>query len=568
MLSTQRHCCPAFSRLKLLVAAVILLLTSQAFLAGWRLVMLPRGSGTPPGMLQQQMLLLPALSAVERAAPPLELLEVDVTTLLGESIQAVLAVHLHDPERTRAALRSWARPRRLQLVLPGGTIGVGDAALTPPPPPRFVTLHVLLFEASTLLADFDWAAEGLASTDVVHLPPFTRAGTRTFAAIAAALARHGSLAWLIKADDDTFLQVGRLLRALLPRNSSAPALLGSVLTQWGPYPFTSGGAGYAMSRAALDLIMPHAEPCDEPGFGTSEDVMMNVCVEKHAGGRAVIHDLAGLNYHTPENMLARNEYSDAHLEAAPMSHHYSAPARAAAMLQPRAPRLLLQIWPFDAMPGAAHAGASAADNAEVAVLAARAQACARQAAEAGFEYRLEMLYGASAPPLAARRYVAALTAPARELLAGLELLYQHGGARISLWARCDAATIAELVMLAVPAAKPPPPSLLRRGAGPRAHNATPRIIDALPSMQLGEPRGHAFRCLNSGGRACTAAIATQYNHDVFHATAALAAAIIRRNTSYYDAPPQRIPDASLSEQLIDAVYFQDLLAYYKISIHE
>ena len=550
MLSSNRSRCCIPTRLRIFVGVVIIFLAGQALLA----VSYSAVSRAAP--ISPAALTLAALSAEERDAPPLELLEVDAAALRGEPLTAVLAVHLHDPERARAALRSWARPRRLQLVPAGGSLS-GDASLSP----RFVTLHVLLFDASAALDTFDWAAEGVASDTVLHLPSATRAGPRTFAAIAAALARYSDLVWLIKADDDTFLQVGRLLRELLLRNASTPALLGSVLTQWGAYHFTSGGAGYALSRAALDFIMPHAEFCDEPGFGTAEDVMVNVCVDKHAGGRAAIHDLVGLNYHTPEYMLARNEYAVAHLEAAPMSHHYITPFRVTAMMHPRTPLVLLQVWPFDAAPGTAPVGVSAADEAQYAKLAAQARVCSQLAADAGFDYRLEAPYVATSPLIASRRYSAALSAPARELLAGLELLYLNGGARISIWTPCDAVQLSELARLASPPATAQ--LSLRSASLLRAHNAPPRIVDALPGMHLGAQSGHVFRCLDVSGRACALASATQFNHDVFRATAALMADILQHNASYYDAP-QQPADSRLSTQLLDPLYFHSVLDRYHI----
>lgn len=417
------------------------------------------------------------------------------------TLKVLLFAHLWDPRRAEAVLRHWARPRCLELHVRG----VAASAL--------VEVAVMYFEGSATMADFDWDRAGVAPRDVVHLPANTTATMRTEQALPHALLRHPDASWLFKGDDDAYLHIGRLVRVLLAHDAAAPLLLGRSVDEWGPA-FASGGAGYALSRETLARILPHLPSCNNATSGfrdtTQEDVMVTVCVQKHASS-AALTDVPGLNWHRPEALLPRASFRDIDALAAPISYHYIDPARITAITQPRVPPALLQVWPFDVgVPDAALTPSALArfhDN---------ARSCETAAAKAGFSYRLiNMRY----TELAAAFYVGRLDARARELLYSLNVAYIEGGIVVSVWTACDALAL-EGLPRRLAAAMPPPP--------------LDQYLDPLTSHDFGATAGHAFACMPVEGRACAVIAATQFNHNVFRLLAGLARKIVSADATLFN----------------------------------
>ncbi len=104
-------------------------------------------------------------------------------------------------------------------------------------------------------------------------------------------ARLNGSKWFALMDDDTFVNVRVLSRILQTLDSSLPFMLGHVwdccVARSSELPFTSGGAGIIMSRAAFDLMVPHlyTETCP---FVTANDVTLGLCAKRL--GVLQIHD--------------------------------------------------------------------------------------------------------------------------------------------------------------------------------------------------------------------------------------------------------------------------------------
>ena len=416
----------------------------------------------------------------------------------------VLLVHGWESARVASVMRLWAVPRCLALVRPGGA---------PYPGPLILEIAVIFFEGSPALTKFD----GWGGATVLHTPPAESSATqRTLLAFSEAAAAFTHALWFVKADDDNFLHVGRLARVLLARDADAPAMLGRVMGDWGPA-FAAGGASYALSRAALQRVALHLQLCATGFNGLHEDVMMTRCFEKYAAPSPV-EDLPGLNMHPPEQLLVRASFRDADARAVPISFHYIDPPRAALMMRPEAPRRLLQVWPFEAALPAAYSRPPGALDA----FWARSRACEAAAEAAGFVYELVDLRTAE---LSAACYSGRLTPRARELFAGLNLLYLQGGVFVSLWEDCRRPGGRDLDLLASLL----PPAV----AADPAAAALPPILDSLKDVwQVGAP-SHYFACI-SATSACAVATATQYSHGSFRLLAALTRALVGRDPSHFD----------------------------------
>jgi len=89
--------------------------------------------------------------------------------------------------------------------------------------------------------------------------------------------------WFLKADDDTYVVVENLRFMLMPHNPSEPVFFGCKFKPFTKQGYMSGGAGYVLSRAALDAFVtkgiPDPTKCS-PGEGGAEDAEMGKCLEK------------------------------------------------------------------------------------------------------------------------------------------------------------------------------------------------------------------------------------------------------------------------------------------------
>lgn len=95
--------------------------------------------------------------------------------------------------------------------------------------------------------------------------------------------------WFLKADDDTYVIVENLRYMLADYNSNDPIYFGCRFKPFTKQGYMSGGAGYVLSRNALDLFINKALPqphlC-EPSDNGSEDAEMGICLN-NIGVRAM-----------------------------------------------------------------------------------------------------------------------------------------------------------------------------------------------------------------------------------------------------------------------------------------
>jgi hypothetical protein len=166
-----------------------------------------------------------------------------------------------------------------------------------------------------------------------------------------AIGTYPEAAWFVKVDDDCFLHVGRLIRRLLVRNASIPMIVGhKAPLMWGNYRFVSGGAGFALSVAAVNAMIPKLGECTQLGIA-AEDVMVSKCLKDVLQfGEGVISDDDGFNWGTPEQMLNSESYNISHALVPPITHHYISPERANLLINPTFSKTLTHVWPFTDLP--------------------------------------------------------------------------------------------------------------------------------------------------------------------------------------------------------------------------
>jgi len=113
--------------------------------------------------------------------------------------------------------------------------------------------------------------------------------------------RLNSSKWFALMDDDTFVNVKVLSQILQTLDSSVAFMLGHVwdccVARNSELPFTSGGAGIIVSKAAFDIMVPHlyTEICP---FVTANDVTLGLCAKRL--GVLQIHD-SRFHIHTCSN---------------------------------------------------------------------------------------------------------------------------------------------------------------------------------------------------------------------------------------------------------------------------
>jgi len=421
----------------------------------------------------------------------------------------VLLVHLFREAHALAVLRTWAQPRCLRL-LRDGDFGGGDGGADAPA--GWLLLQPFTFDASPHL---NVLRDTLPAQHHAALPLNFSATMRTEEALRRAHARHPAALWVFKGDDDTCVHSARLVRSLLARNASVPALVGHVAPLiFGAYRFVSGGAGYALSAPALEGLVPRLTECNGEASGfrysTAEDVMITKCARDFFGDGVMLDD-AGFNWGRPEEMLAMGVYDEAHLHAAAITHHYIDPLRVVALMDPLYPRQLLQVWPFASPPpppatwlgplpwehGPQQQLSVCSPNPPARVLA-RVEECRREAVLAGFEYRL--IPATLAPNLGAPQLLPFLQPPAVEQLALLRALYLEGGVAVPLSASCEGLRALLGALLEVAEAE----------GGRRA------AVDVVASPR----RGLAVAMALSKDQPPRAWAAPQYHHGVFRLLAA------------------------------------------------
>jgi len=85
--------------------------------------------------------------------------------------------------------------------------------------------------------------------------------------------------WYIKGDDDTFFLVDNMLQYLKTLDPLQPVVLGRKfrLSVAGDMPYDSGGAGYVVSRAGLELASKRLQGCAEVNKDEYGDVAAGAC---------------------------------------------------------------------------------------------------------------------------------------------------------------------------------------------------------------------------------------------------------------------------------------------------
>ncbi|KAI9229084.1 MAG: hypothetical protein DHS80DRAFT_30153 [Piptocephalis tieghemiana] len=89
--------------------------------------------------------------------------------------------------------------------------------------------------------------------------------------------------WIMKADDDTYIDIPHLLHHLRDRDPHVPRMFGkSEYSREGTMCW--GGPGYIVSRAFLSRLLPHLEACSRGEDGVyvgSEDISLASCAYTH-----------------------------------------------------------------------------------------------------------------------------------------------------------------------------------------------------------------------------------------------------------------------------------------------
>jgi hypothetical protein len=393
----------------------------------------------------------------------------------------VLAVHLYKADRAAWVLSSWAMPQSqlLHLRIRGSIVG-------------FVRIEPLFFYVSNEINEFH---EQLGSR-ALSLPSNFSATMRTEHMLRYVAVKYPNLLWLAKADDDSIVHVGRLLRSLLSRNASTPMIVGHIT---GPYRFASGGAGYALSASAFNALVPYIDVCNNEVSGfrhtTMEDVMVTKCLRDVIGfGESVLIDDPGFNMFSPEQVFDAGIYVLAHTEVAPITHHYIMPEQAVLLLRPIFPKTLTQV--VNTCPSNLNAlfnphGLNANQLTMV-------DDCQNAARIAGLDYALVAMPNAGS------------CGDVASLNANLRVLYQRGGIVIPLTTICKGKNMGDKFR-----------SLLADAEA--AGVAVPfETFEDTNSWALGSKNhGAAFMPLGPSAQDPHVWASSQYNHDVFRLLARL-----------------------------------------------
>jgi hypothetical protein len=99
--------------------------------------------------------------------------------------------------------------------------------------------------------------------------------------------RVGQYDWIMKTDDDTYVDVPTVLEFLRKRNASEPHLLGKVDILMPSGKMCWGGPGYSASQELVSTLAPHLANCTEGKNGVyigSEDISFSQCAVHHYPG--------------------------------------------------------------------------------------------------------------------------------------------------------------------------------------------------------------------------------------------------------------------------------------------
>lgn len=420
-------------------------------------------------------------------------------------LKIILLVHLYRAAYSAFVLRTWAKRRVLRLVY---SLADNEAA-------GYVLLQPLTFDASPELGEF---REELPQANHLSLPVNFTATMRIEALLPRAFLQYPDAQWAFKADDDTFLHPERLVVALLEKNSSVPMLVGHMSSPvWGHFLFLSGGAGYAISRAALELLVKKIPHCTSEEYGfrnIGEDVMIAKCAKEFLG-EGVLVDHSGLNWGSPEEMLSAGLYFEPHSRVPPITHHHISSSRGEALVNPTYPRRLSQVWPYDSPPSQFAQLQDSSESYLFGLLFGPSQekftypcgaptekdflsikSCRELAGAAGFEYKL----------VPSARHLFPLLLPAAiEQVTLWEALYLNGGLVVPLSTTCSELGSPEELML------------LAEAEGKRLQDSSD---SSYTRWFLGSPHQSLVSVLSPGHNSPPKAwAASEFNHGVFRVMA-------------------------------------------------
>ena len=123
-----------------------------------------------------------------------------------------------------------------------------------------------------------WAQEFSGSADDIDPFSLPRLTTRLYAMLRELHSRHangaapGAVQWFVIVDDDTFVRVAALRHFLSFLDHTQPLSVGGLVPsdkfvvrddnpRLGASVHCGGGAGFALSRAALERVLPHLDAC-------------------------------------------------------------------------------------------------------------------------------------------------------------------------------------------------------------------------------------------------------------------------------------------------------------------
>ena len=110
-------------------------------------------------------------------------------------------------------------------------------------------------------------------------------------------AAPGAVQWFLVVDDDTFVRVSALRHYLSRLDHRAPLIVGGVVPSdkfvtrdrdgLGPSLHCGGGSGFALSRAALERVLPHLTSCLAARYTTLwwywDEIELGRCLFHHLG---------------------------------------------------------------------------------------------------------------------------------------------------------------------------------------------------------------------------------------------------------------------------------------------
>ncbi|KAK9686483.1 hypothetical protein K7432_015146 [Basidiobolus ranarum] len=132
------------------------------------------------------------------------------------------------------------------------------------------------FAASAVGAQrFGFHTLDIPETDYEHIYK------RTYLALEQ-LHQQGKYDWIMKVDDDTYVNVDELLGALALENPNSIRLLGHMDS--GPITRVHscfGGPGYILSRGLMNVVGPHLAECRRSVNRGAEDVLLADCIGLH-----------------------------------------------------------------------------------------------------------------------------------------------------------------------------------------------------------------------------------------------------------------------------------------------